>query len=155
LAELAAEQLIAKPALSATESSFLDGHDARRNAGHRGKYRHCPQHPDDAGAKPLRIREPRIRTEKDLEKYQALFANVEFWKKLGENIRIRLFVTGTVLFTPRQTAGFVTQNLESYDKPRTPHRPRGRMYVERKGSADADVHLHRTAGRVYASTAKR
>jgi hypothetical protein len=77
--------------------------------------------------------EPRIRSEKDLEKYQALFANVEFWKKLGEEYQNPLIVTGTVLFTPRQNSGFITQNQESYDNlGRRVVIPR-RMYVERKG----------------------
>jgi hypothetical protein len=89
--------------------------------------------PATPGAAAGSDREPRIRTEKDLEKYQALFANVEFWKKLGEEYQNPLIVTGTVLFTPRQTAGFVTQNIESYDNlGRRSVTPR-RMYVERKG----------------------
>ena len=51
--------------------------------------------------------------EKDLERYQAIFANTAYWKKLGEEYQNPLIVTGTVLFTPHQTAGFVTQNRES------------------------------------------
>ena len=50
---------------------------------------------------------PRIRTEKDLEKYQSIFADVAFWKKIGEEYQNPLIVTGTVLFTPQQTQGFV------------------------------------------------
>jgi len=77
--------------------------------------------------------QPRIRTEKDLEKYQALFANVEFWKKLGEEYQNPLIVTGTVLFTPRQSAGWINQNTESYDTlGRRVVIPR-RMYIERRG----------------------
>jgi hypothetical protein len=78
-------------------------------------------------------RESRIRTEKDLEKYQALFANVEFWKKLGEEYQNPLIVTGTVLFTPRQTAGFVPRNIETYDQLGRRTVTSTRMYMERRG----------------------
>ena len=57
------------------------------------------------GRRPSRT--PEIRNEKDLEKYQTIFADVAFWKKLGEEYQNPLIVTGTVLFTPHQTAGFV------------------------------------------------
>jgi hypothetical protein len=77
--------------------------------------------------------EPRIVTEKDLERYNALFADVEFWKKIGEEYQNPLIVTGTVLFTPHQTAGFVVRNQEYYDSlGRREVRP-VRMYMERKG----------------------
>jgi len=38
-----------------------------------------------------------------------------FWKKIGEEYENPLIVTGTILFTPLQTAGFVTRNVEQYD----------------------------------------
>jgi hypothetical protein len=77
--------------------------------------------------------EPRISSEKDLERYNALFADVEFWKKIGEEYQNPLIVTGTVLFTPHQTAGFVVRNQEFYDSlGRREVRP-VRMYMERKG----------------------
>jgi hypothetical protein len=77
--------------------------------------------------------DPKIRSEKDLEKYQAIFADVAFWKKLGEEYENPLIVTGTVLFTPRQTAGFVNQNREVYDNLGRRTVVPTRMYVERKG----------------------
>ena len=48
--------------------------------------------------------EARVRNEKDLEKYQSIFADVAFWKKLGEEYQNPLIVTGTVLFTPHPDA---------------------------------------------------
>ena len=79
--------------------------------------------------------EPKIRNAKDLEKYQAIFSDVAFWKKIGEEYENPLIVTGTVLFTPQQSAGFITRNQESVD----PYGRRivvpQRMYVERKGFA--------------------
>src|SRR5687767_11336388 len=43
-----------------------------------------------------------IRNEKDLAKYDKIFADVAYWKKLGEEYQTPLIVTGTVLFTPHQ-----------------------------------------------------
>jgi hypothetical protein len=75
----------------------------------------------------------KIRNEKDLERYQAIFENAPFWKKLGEQHQNPLIVTGTVLFTNTQSSGFVNQNREIID-------PLGRrvvqpyrVYMERKG----------------------
>jgi len=75
----------------------------------------------------------KIRNEKDLERYQGIFSDAAFWKKLGEEHQSPLIVTGTVLFTNTQTAGFVTTNREVID-------PLGRrvvqplrVYMERKG----------------------
>ena len=75
----------------------------------------------------------KIRTEKDLDRYQAFFNNAEFWKKIGEEHQNPLIVTGTVLFTNTQSSGFVTTNREVID-------PLGRrvvqpyrVYMERKG----------------------
>lgn len=75
----------------------------------------------------------KIRTEKDLEKYQSIFADVAFWKKIGEEHENPLIVTGTVLFTPHQTAGFVTRNQEFYDKLGRRSVVPVRAYMERKG----------------------
>ena len=75
----------------------------------------------------------KIRNEKDLERYQAIFENAAFWKKIGEEHQNPLIVTGTVLFTDTQSSGFVTTNREIID-------PLGRrvvqpyrVYMERKG----------------------
>jgi hypothetical protein len=77
--------------------------------------------------------ETKIRSEKDLEKYQSIFADVAFWKKLGEEYENPLIVTGTVLFTPHQTAGFVTRNQEVYDNLGRRSVVPVRTYMERKG----------------------
>ena len=77
--------------------------------------------------------EPKIRNQKDLEKYQAIFADVAFWKKIGEEYQNPLIVTGTVLFTPHQVNGFVTRNQEVYDNLGRRTVQPVRMYMERKG----------------------
>ena len=77
--------------------------------------------------------ESRIRNAKDLEKYQSIFADVAFWKKIGEEYQNPLIVTGTVLFIPQQTAGFVTRNHETYDQLGRRVVVPQRLYMERKG----------------------
>jgi hypothetical protein len=77
----------------------------------------------------------KIRNAKDLEKYQSIFADVAFWKKIGEEYENPLIVTGTVLFTPQQTAGFVTRNVEQYDQLGRRTVVPQRLYMERKGFA--------------------
>ena len=79
--------------------------------------------------------ETRIRNAKDLEKYQSIFADVAFWKKIGEEYENPLIVTGTVLFVPQQTAGFVTRNQETYDQLGRRVVVPQRLYMERKGFA--------------------
>jgi hypothetical protein len=86
-----------------------------------------PQQPVDADKIPV------INDEKDLEQYQHLFANVAYWKKIGEEYQQPLIVTGAILFAPQQRSGFVQREQESYD-------PFGRRvvvpvrtYMERKG----------------------
>jgi hypothetical protein len=77
--------------------------------------------------------EPRIRGEKDLERYNGIFADVAFWKKIGEEYENPLIVTGTVMFTPHQTSGFVNRNVEQYDSLGRRSVVPMRTYMERKG----------------------
>ena len=77
--------------------------------------------------------EPRIRNEKDLERYQAIFSDTTFWKKIGEEYQNPLIVTGTVLFTPHSASGFVTRDQEVYDSFGRRRVVPMRMYMERKG----------------------
>lgn len=75
----------------------------------------------------------RIRNERDLERYQGIFADVEFWKRIGEEYQNPLIVTGTVLFTPHQDRGFVMQERELYDSVGRRRVVPVRTYMERKG----------------------
>ena len=76
---------------------------------------------------------PGIRNEKDMAKYDKIFADVAYWKKLGEEYQTPLIVTGTVLFTPHQANGFVMQNREVYDSFGRRSVIPVRTYMERKG----------------------
>jgi hypothetical protein len=57
-----------------------------------------------------------IRTKKDLERYERIFADAAFWKKVGAEYENPLIITGTMWFQPQQTAGWVNQNREQYDQ---------------------------------------
>jgi hypothetical protein len=74
-----------------------------------------------------------IKNEKDLAKYDKIFADVAYWKKLGEEYQAPLIVTGTILFTPQQNSGFVMQQREVYDSYGRRNVIPVRTYMERKG----------------------
>jgi hypothetical protein len=76
---------------------------------------------------------PPIKEEKDLEGYEHVFANAEYWKRIGEEFQQPLIVTGTVLFTTMQRNGVVQQNREVYDSFGRRSVVPVRMFVERKG----------------------
>lgn len=77
--------------------------------------------------------EPRIRNEKDLEKYQSLFADVAFWKKVGEEYQGPLIITGTVLFSPLASAGYQPIEREYFDQLGRRRVIQQRVYQEKKG----------------------
>jgi hypothetical protein len=88
--------------------------------------------PETKAADPKKS-EASIRNEKDLAKYDKIFADAAYWKKLGEEYQTPLIVTGTVLFTPHQANGFVMQNREVYDAYGRRSVIPVRTYQERKG----------------------
>jgi len=75
----------------------------------------------------------KIKDEKDLESYDRLFANTAYWKRIGEEYQNPLIVTGSVLFAPRTSAGFVTRETEVYDGLGRRSVVPTRTYMERKG----------------------
>ncbi len=75
----------------------------------------------------------KIKEEKDLEPYERLFANVAYWKKIGEEYQNPLIVTGTVLFVPHSRSGFVQREQEVYDGYGRRRVVPVRTYQERKG----------------------
>jgi hypothetical protein len=89
--------------------------------------------PDAKDPKDPKKSEPAIRSEKDLAKFDKIFADVAYWKKLGEEYQNPLIVTGTVLFTPNQASGFVMTNREVYDAYGRRSVVPVRTYMERKG----------------------
>ena len=76
---------------------------------------------------------PPIKEQKDLDAYEHVFANVEYWKRIGEEYQNPLIVTGTVLFTPLQRNQIVQREQEVYDSFGRRRVVPVRTYQERKG----------------------
>ena len=74
-----------------------------------------------------------IKEQKDLEPFEHVFANVEYWKKIGEEYQQPLIVTGTVMFTPLQKNQLVQREQEVYDSFGRRRVIPVRSYQERKG----------------------
>ncbi len=88
--------------------------------------------PGDTTDQPLPLPED-IRSERDLEPYERLFANSAFWRRLGEEYQDPLIVTGTVLFAPYSKAGIVQREVEQYDSFGRRRVVPVRSFTERKG----------------------
>jgi len=74
-----------------------------------------------------------INNERDLELFERIFSNTDYWKRLGEEHQNPLIVTGTVLFTPHSRSGFVTHEQETYDSFGRRQVVPVRTYAERRG----------------------
>jgi hypothetical protein len=82
----------------------------------------------DNGTQPSSIKE-----DSDLEAYEHVFANVEYWKRIGEEYQQPLIVTGTVMFAPQARSGIVQRDQEVYDSFGRRRVVPVRTYMERKG----------------------
>ncbi len=87
--------------------SLVDEVDRRRRASGQ-----IPATPPAATA----ADEPRIKNEKDLQEYEAIFADVDYWKKIGEEYQAPLIITGSVLFTDVQSSGMFSTTQETIDQ---------------------------------------
>ena len=74
-----------------------------------------------------------FKTEKDLEPFEHIFADADYWKKIGEEYQNPLIVTGTVLFTPHSQSGMVQREQEVVDALGRRRVEPVREYMERKG----------------------
>jgi hypothetical protein len=118
-------QLRTKSRLRVIEADVLPLVDVAQNQG-----RESADAPSQSEATEL---PDRIRDERDLASYERVFANVDYWKRIGEEFQNPLIVTGTVLFTPHQRSGFVTREQEVYDSFGRRRVVPVRTYMERKG----------------------
>jgi hypothetical protein len=96
------------------------------------EYRRADAVPPE-GAPQVQQLPSKITNEKELEAYDQLFANAEFWKKIGEEYQQPLIVTGTILFTPHATSGMVQSDREVYDDFGRRSVRQVRTFQERKG----------------------
>ena len=60
--------------------------------------------------------ELRIKNDKDLQDYEQIFADVDYWKKLGEEYQGPLIVTGSILFTEVTKSGMVPRLQQFTDE---------------------------------------
>ena len=79
--------------------------------------------------------EPKIKTEKDLQEYETIFADVDYWKKIGEEYQAPLIITGSILFTDVQKSGLVASSSENIDQYGRRSVTSGQRYEDRKGYA--------------------
>jgi hypothetical protein len=94
-----------------------------------------PAAPSGATSEPANNDAPTtgIREERDLEPFDKIFENAEYWKKIGDEHQGALIVTGTVLFRPHTTSGFVQREQETYDEFGRRRVTPQRVYMERSG----------------------
>jgi hypothetical protein len=74
-----------------------------------------------------------IRDEKDLEAVTQVFADTEYWKKIGEEFQGPLIITGSVLFQSHARSGYVQREREEYDAFGRRRVVPVRTYMERTG----------------------
>jgi hypothetical protein len=74
-----------------------------------------------------------IKDDKDIDQYEHVFADVDYWKKVGEEYQQPLIVTGTVLFTSRQQTQMQQREQEVFDTLGRRRTVAERRLVERKG----------------------
>jgi hypothetical protein len=87
-----------------------------------------------AGPATREVPEPvQIKNEKDLQAYEHIFADADYWKRIGEEYQNPLIVTGTVLFTPHSQSGMVQREQEVIDALGRRRVEPVREYMERKG----------------------
>ncbi len=79
--------------------------------------------------------DPKIMTERDLQPYEEIFADVDYWKRLGEEYQAPLIITGSVLFTDVQRSGPVTRSREIMDAYGRRSVQDVHQYEDRKGYA--------------------
>lgn len=78
---------------------------------------------------------PDTKSEKDLQAYEQIFADVGFWKRLGEEYQNPLIVTGSVYFTDINKSGIVESPREIYDALGRRQVVSMRQWMDRKGFA--------------------
>jgi hypothetical protein len=58
---------------------------------------------------------PKIKTDKDLQAYQSIFDDKEYWKAIGERYQSPLIITGSVMFSEMSKSGMVSRPQQYVD----------------------------------------
>jgi hypothetical protein len=77
--------------------------------------------------------EPRIKTEKDLQDYEQILSDTEYWKKIGQEYQGPLIVTGSVLFTEVSRSGVISKPRQYTDQMGRVQVEERREYANQKG----------------------
>ena len=72
-------------------------------------------------------------SEEELESYETIFADIGFWRDLGEEYQDPLILTGTIYFSPHARSGMVTSQREVYDSFGRRRTVPMRTYRDRRG----------------------
>jgi len=59
---------------------------------------------------------PRLQTEDDLEPYEAIFDDAEYWRRIGQDNQGPLIVTGSILFREVAESGIRSRPVEFIDE---------------------------------------
>ena len=81
------------------------------------------------------VDEPKIKDEKDLQAYEKIFADVDYWKRIGEEYQQPLIVTGSVLFQEISRSGSQSSVQETIGPDGRRDTQEVRSFVDRKGFA--------------------
>ena len=95
------------------------------------------------------------RSEKDLQPYEQIFADVAYWKKIGEEYQNPLIVTGVVYFTDINKSGIVESPREVLDPMGRRQVVSVRQWMDRKGFAIAPKFIFidgRTGTQLYSDS---
>ena len=79
--------------------------------------------------------DPRIKDEQDLTRYESIFSDEAYWKKIGEEYQQPLIVTGSVLFMEIGKSGMQSSVQETRDQAGKLVTNEVRSYVDKKGFA--------------------
>jgi hypothetical protein len=121
------------PQEARADSAKTDGKTDGASDGKEGKGESKAETRGEAPQPSSPDKPPVIKDAKDLEPFEHVFADVEYWKKIGEEYQNPLIVTGTVMFTPHQRSGIVQREEEVYDSFGRRRVVPVRTYMERKG----------------------
>jgi hypothetical protein len=145
-------QLRTKSSLRVIDADVLDLEQVAREQSEEANTNTNTDTPDDTERTEL---PEKIHSEKDLEPYERLFANVDYWKKIGEEYQNPLIVTGTVLFAPNERSGYVQRETEVFDSFGRRSVAPVREFQERKGFVLAPKFVFidgRTGATMYSET---
>ena len=79
--------------------------------------------------------DPKIKDEKDLQAYEQIFSDADYWKKIGDQYQQPLIVTGSILFREISKSGPQSSVQESRDAFGRSIPSEVRTYVDKKGYA--------------------